>query len=50
MEAEIQLRQLESIIPDFGPETLARLWENFPPELRQPSLETLRSEGFLPLT
>jgi adenylate cyclase len=50
MEAEIQLRQLESIIPDFSPETLARLWENFPPELRQPSLETLRSEGFLPLT
>jgi adenylate cyclase len=50
MEAEIQLRQLEGIIPDFGPETLARLWENYPPELRQPSLETLRSEGFLPLT
>jgi adenylate cyclase len=48
-EAEIQLRQLEVIIPGFGPETLARMWEVFPPQLRHPALATLRSEGFLPL-
>jgi adenylate cyclase len=46
-EAEVQLRQLEANIPNFGPKTLARLFENFPPELRHASLETLRSEGFL---
>jgi TolB-like protein/Flp pilus assembly protein TadD len=45
--AEVQLQQLTAIIPNFGPETLARLFENFPPELRDASLATLRSEGFL---
>jgi tetratricopeptide (TPR) repeat protein len=46
-EAEIQFRQLEAIIPGFGPTTLARMCENYPPELCRALLETFRIGGFL---
>jgi hypothetical protein len=49
-EAEVQFRQLESIIPGFDSQMLARLFENFPPELRHASLATLRSESFITAT
>jgi len=46
-EAEIQFRQLETIIPGFGPTTLARMCEVYPPELGRVLFETFRSAGFL---
>lgn len=49
-EAEVPLRQLEAIIPDFGPKRLANMLKVYPPELRETSLATLRAAGFLPET
>jgi adenylate cyclase len=46
-EAEIQFRQLETIIPGFGSTTLARMCEVYPPELGRALRETFRIGGFL---
>jgi TolB-like protein/class 3 adenylate cyclase len=46
-KAEIQFRQLETIIPGFGPATLARMCEVYPPELGRVLLETFRTGGLL---
>ena len=46
-EAKLQFRELEAIIPGFGPTTLARMCEVYPPELGRVLLEAFRNEGFL---
>ncbi len=46
-EAEAQLPQLAAIIPDFGPNRLANMFNVYPPELREASMATLRAAGFL---
>ncbi len=46
-EAEAQLQQLAAVIPDFGPNRLANMFNIYPPELREASMATLRAAGFL---
>jgi tetratricopeptide (TPR) repeat protein len=47
-EAERQVRRLAEILPGFGPETLARLFEVFPEPLRSNSVAMLRDAGLVP--
>ena len=47
-EAQVQVRRLADIIPNFGPDVLAKLFEVFPPALRGEALGVLRAGGLVP--
>jgi adenylate cyclase len=47
-EAQVQVRRLADIIPNFGPDVLAKLFEVFPPALRGKALGVLRAGGLVP--
>jgi tetratricopeptide (TPR) repeat protein len=47
-EAQRLLGRLAEILPDFGPEKLAVLFEIFPPDLRRRSIAILHASGFVP--
>jgi TolB-like protein/class 3 adenylate cyclase/Tfp pilus assembly protein PilF len=47
-EAQAQFQRLAEIIPNFGPDGLAKLFEMFPPVLRGKALGALRAGGLVP--
>jgi TolB-like protein/class 3 adenylate cyclase/Tfp pilus assembly protein PilF len=46
--AQTEFGHLAEIIPDFGPPGLAKMFEIFPPVLREKAFEALRAGGFVP--
>jgi hypothetical protein len=46
-EAQAAFQRLAEIIPNFGPDGLAKLFEMFPPALRGKALGALRGAGLV---